>query len=57
MKNNLPAGTYIVKLEVPSKTEKEGVFVATVIDPIGPDEGKQIKLRLYPTPAGVENEN
>ena len=56
MNNELPAGTYIVKLEVPQKTEKNsGVFIATIIDPIGDDDGRQIKLRLFSKLAEVEN--
>lgn len=49
MKNELPAGTYVVKLEVPPKSEKEvvSVFTVTIIDRASSgDDGRRFKLTV-----------
>ena len=49
MKNEMPVGTYVVKLEIPSELEKKDVLVltATIIDRADSGEdGRRFKLMV-----------
>ncbi len=45
MKNEMPAGTFVVKLEVPPESEENNILTATIIDRADSgDDGRRFKL-------------